>query len=85
MAVDTANLGRCDRRWAMKACVEYNVSRAANLPGAAHLVLVDGVVHLDPEPAVFAAMLEGWALQQRARLDMQNTIGPRVRQHRCIG
>ncbi len=37
------------------------------MPGAARLVLADGVVHLDPEPAVLEAMLEGWALQQRTR------------------
>ncbi|MEU3855731.1 tyrosine-type recombinase/integrase [Streptomyces sp. NPDC029554] len=55
------------------------MSRAVDLPGAAHLVLADGVVHLDPEPAVFEAMLEGWARQQRTRfLDEKATIKPRV-------
>ena len=43
------------------------MERAADLPGAAHLVLVDGVVYLDPASAVFEALLDGWALQQRAR------------------
>lgn len=51
-----------------------------DLPGAAHLVLLDGVVHLDPAPAVFEAMLDGWARQQRCRfLSERGTIGPRVR------
>ncbi|WP_406410665.1 tyrosine-type recombinase/integrase [Streptomyces sp. NBC_01614] len=49
------------------------------MAGAAHLVLAQGVVHLDPEPATFEAMLEGWARQQRARfLDYESTIRPRL-------
>jgi hypothetical protein len=36
------------------------------------------VVHLDPASAVFDAMLEGWATQQRARFLKDNTIGPRL-------
>jgi integrase/recombinase XerD len=52
--------------------------RMAGLPGAAHLALADGVVHLDPASAVFEAMLEGWATQQRARFLKANTIGPRL-------
>ena len=43
------------------------MARAADLPGAAHLVLAEGVVHLDPASAVFEAMREGWARQQRTR------------------
>ncbi|CAG7581970.1 hypothetical protein E143388_01101 [Rhodococcus opacus] len=39
----------------------------ADRPGVAHRVLADGVAHLDPETAVFDAMLDGWAVQQRAR------------------
>ena len=31
--------------------------------GSAGLVLVDGVVHLDQESAVFEAMLAGWSRQ----------------------
>ena len=50
----------------------------AGLPGAAHLALAGGVVHLDPASAVFEAMLEGWATQQRARFLKGNTIGPRL-------
>jgi integrase/recombinase XerC len=30
------------------------------LPGSACLFLVDNVVHLEPEPAILEAMLEGW-------------------------
>src|ERR1700756_1088268 len=57
---------------------EVGVARAADLPGAAHLVLAEGVVHLDPASAVFEAMLEGWARQQRTRFLKDNTIGPRL-------
>jgi hypothetical protein len=49
-----------------------------NIPGAAHLVLARGVAHLDPASAVFEAMLEGWATQQRARFLKGNMIGPRL-------
>lgn len=50
-----------------------------DLPGAAHLTLVEGVVHLDPPTAVFEAMLDGWATQQRSRfLKSEATIKPRV-------
>ena len=55
------------------------MGRAADLPGAAHLMLADGVVHLDPAPAVFEAMLEGWTRQQRTRfLKWEGTIKPRL-------
>ncbi len=55
------------------------MGRAADLEGAAHLVLADGVVHLDPAPAVFEAMLEGWTRQQRTRfLKWESTIKPRL-------
>jgi integrase/recombinase XerC len=37
------------------------------------------VVHLDPAPAVFDAMLEGWARQQTAQLLRPETINPRLR------
>ncbi len=43
------------------------------------MALVGGVVHLDPAPAVFEAMLQGWATQQRARfLKEGGTIQPRL-------
>ena len=54
------------------------MERSSNPPGAAHLVLADGVVHLDPEQAVFQAMLSGWERQQRARFLNDATIGPRL-------
>ncbi|MFE6404449.1 tyrosine-type recombinase/integrase [Streptomyces alboflavus] len=56
------------------------MSPGVDLPGASHLVMAGGVVHLDPESAVFEAMLDGWAVQQRARfLDEDDTIKPRLR------
>jgi integrase/recombinase XerD len=56
-----------------------HMNQVANLPGASHLVLADGVVHLDPESAMFEAMLEGWATQQRSRfLKEKGTISPRL-------
>ena len=50
-----------------------------DLPGAAGLVLAGNVVPLDPEPAVLAAMLEGWERQQRARFLQDRTIAARAR------
>jgi hypothetical protein len=48
-------------------------------PGSARLVLAGNVVHLDPAPAVFAAMLAGWRRQQSARfLREKGTIAPRL-------
>ncbi|WP_185444197.1 hypothetical protein [Kribbella qitaiheensis] len=42
-------------------------------------MLADGVVHLDPAAAVFEAMLEGWARQQRTRFpNVDGTIKPRL-------
>lgn len=54
------------------------MEKAVDLPGAAHLVLADGVVHLDPAPAVFDAMLEAWSTQQRARFLKPDTVKPRL-------
>lgn len=55
------------------------MAQAADLPGAAHLELVDGVVHLDPKPAMLEAMLAGWVRQQQTRfLNEEGTIKPRV-------
>jgi len=48
------------------------------LPGSAGLVLHEGVAHLDPAAAVFEAMLEGWAVQQRARCLKPATIRGRL-------
>jgi len=55
------------------------VAQAADLPGAAHLELLDGVVHLDPQPALLEAMLAGWRRQQQSRfLNEEATIRPRI-------
>jgi len=49
----------------------------SELPGSARLSLVSNVVPLDPEQAVFTAMLAGWADQQRARFLRWATIQAR--------
>jgi integrase/recombinase XerC len=49
------------------------------VPGSARLVLVEGVVHLNEQEAVFEAMLEGWARQQRSRRLGESTIRMRDR------
>lgn len=55
------------------------------LPGSARLVLADNVVHLDPEPAILAAMLEGWRRQQSARFLGIETVDRRLRLiHRVV-
>ncbi|MFD9161702.1 hypothetical protein ACFVZ8_06755 [Streptomyces sp. NPDC059558] len=43
------------------------------------MVLARNVIHLDPAPALFEAMLEGWARQQAAQLLQEGTIRPRLR------
>ena len=48
------------------------------LPGSAALMLAGNVVPLDPEPAVFEAMLQGWERQQRSRVLQQTTIDGRL-------
>jgi site-specific recombinase XerD len=56
-------------------------------PGAAGLVLAQGVAQLDPERALFAGMLEGWEAQQRSRLLNETTIEGRlwlVRRFACF-
>lgn len=56
------------------------MSERVEPPGSARSMLSDAVVHLDPMPAVFEAMLAGWARQQRARfLNERSTIAPRLR------
>lgn len=50
-----------------------------DIPGAAHQVLPDDVRLLDPEEAVFAAMLRGWITQQESRYLKQESIKGRVR------
>jgi hypothetical protein len=48
------------------------------LPGAAHLALNPGVRLLHPEEQVFAAMLAGWAAQQRSRMLATVTLEQRL-------
>ena len=48
-------------------------------PGSARLVLVEGVLHLNEEIAVFEAMLTGWSRQQRSRMLGDSTIAERDR------
>ena len=48
------------------------------LAGLAVSELSRRIVPLDPEPAVFSAMLEGWTKQQRARFLKEHTIAPRL-------
>lgn len=48
------------------------------LPGSARQVLPDGVTFLDAKPAVFEAMLDGWAMQQRSRFLKAKTIEVRI-------
>ena len=60
-------------------CPEVRFGSSGRSAGAAHLVLAAGVVHLDPQTAVFEAMVEGWARQQRSRLLAEGTVGKRVR------
>lgn len=60
------------------------MSEGLNLAGAAHLVLAPGVAHLDPQTAVFDAMLQGWALQQRTRFLKTATITSRLRLARRV-
>jgi site-specific recombinase XerD len=52
--------------------------RRVDLAGAAHLVLADGVSYLDPQTAVFEAMLEGWDRQQRSRFLREATTKQRM-------
>jgi integrase/recombinase XerD len=54
------------------------VSERVHLPGSAALQLADGVAYLDPATAVFAAMLDGWAAQQRTRFLKTDTIEGRI-------
>ncbi|MEV0732315.1 tyrosine-type recombinase/integrase [Polymorphospora sp. NPDC050346] len=51
---------------------------SGELAGSSGLVLAGNVVHLDPEPAVFEAMLAGWEQQQRSRFLRPDTIRSRL-------
>lgn len=48
--------------------------RRLDIDGAAHLVLRSGATPLHPKEAAFAAMLEGWEVQQRSRRLAPGTI-----------
>jgi integrase/recombinase XerC len=48
------------------------------LAGSARLMLVSGVRHLDPQRAVFEAMLAGWTRQQQARLLADQTVTSKI-------
>lgn len=50
-----------------------------DVPGSAGLILAPNVVHLEPAPAVFTAMKDGWARQQAARFLQEQTVGSRLR------
>lgn len=54
------------------------------IPGAAGLVLVDGVSLFRPEEQVFEAMLEGFANQQLARNLAYSTVQAREHQLRAL-
>jgi len=51
----------------------------SQVPGSSRLALVDGVVHLDEERAVFEAMLAGRERQQRSRMLGEATVRSRER------
>ena len=51
---------------------------AGGEPGSALTLLPANVRHLEEEPAVFAAMLEGWTRQQQARHLKPSTIKGRI-------
>ena len=53
-------------------------AKRADLAGSAHLLLVEGVAHLDPERAVFEAMLAGWEQQQQSRMLKGTTVEGRL-------
>jgi len=48
------------------------------LPGAAPLTMAQGVALLDPERAVFEAMLSGWEAQQQSRMLAAATVERRL-------
>jgi site-specific recombinase XerD len=58
---------------------EVVMVQSADLTGSIQAVLPVGVRYLDPEPAVFEAMLEGWTRQQHSRMLRETTIGERAR------
>jgi site-specific recombinase XerD len=78
VATETSDQGGLSK--GLNVVLDATVARAQiDAPGAAHLVLADGVVYLDAAAAVFEAMLEGWARQQRVRQLKADTVDRRVR------
>ncbi|WP_419423140.1 tyrosine-type recombinase/integrase [Rhodococcus opacus] len=67
-----------------RCCIVCIMTHEGALPGAAHLVLASNVAHSGPESAVFEAMLEGWASQQRTWFLKSATIDSRTRLIRRI-
>jgi hypothetical protein len=55
------------------------VAADVGVAGSAALVLVEGVVPLRPEPALFEAMIEGWRRQQSARRLSAGVVDDRER------
>ena len=55
------------------------MGQRSELPGAAHLALVQGAALLHPEAAVFDGMLAGWRTQQQSRLLSPATVKDRER------
>lgn len=52
--------------------------QGGSLPGLARSLLPQNVAYLDPAPAMFTAMLDGWETQQRARFLKKETISART-------
>lgn len=61
-----------------RCCVSCNVAEMDALAGSVSSILPAGVALLDPQQAMFGAMLEGWERQQRTRFLRASTITPRV-------
>ena len=66
-------------------CICYNKGVGVDLPGSAALSLVSKVASLDPQEAVFRAMMAGWSDQQRARVCLPPTILARASVVRRFG
>lgn len=61
-----------------RCLVRCDMEVSGGLPASAVALLPTNVVFLEPEPAVFESMLEGWRIQQEARCLKPETIGPRL-------
>jgi hypothetical protein len=77
-------------RWVLVCCIQCGLLTvrfwvAERAVGSAALVLVDGATPLREEPALFAAMLEGWRRQQLSRRLSSSLIDGRERIVRRFG